>query len=81
MPIKNMLEEDKKMANAPPRSPRIPETLQVHKLVRKITKDNVPFIEFFKLSRDDTPAYTQYYRSKKDPQVCRHPDKDLHFFR
>ena len=37
----------------------------------------MPFIEFFKLSKDDTKAYTQYCRSKKDPQVCGHPDKDV----
>ena len=57
--------------------PPIPETLQVHKLAGEIIKDNVLFIRFFKLSRDDTPAFTQYYQSKKDPQVCGHPDKDV----
>ena len=46
----------------------------------------MPFIKFFKLSRDDTPAFIQYYRSKGDPQVCGHPDKHVdgntrpHFF-
>ena len=73
MPIENMLEEPAEVANVPP----IPETIQVHKLVREITRDNVPFIKFFKLSRDDRPAYTKYYQSKKDPQVCGHPDKDV----
>ena len=50
-------------------------TVQVHKLVREITKDSVHFIKFFKLTRDDTSAFTQCYRSKKDSQVCGHPDK------
>jgi len=36
----------------------VTKTLQVHKIVREITKENIPFINFFKLSRDDTPAYT-----------------------
>ena len=71
--MEDMSEEPAEVANATP----ITETLQVHKIVRERTKDYVPFITFFKLSRDDTPAYTQYYRSKKDPQVCRHPDKDV----
>ena len=73
MPIVDMLEEPLEVANAP----AIPETLQVHKVVREITKENIPLIKFFKLSRDDTPAYTQYYRSEKDPQVCGHPDRDV----
>ena len=57
MPIEDMLEESAEVVNAPspPSFPSlsIPETLQVHKLVREITKDNVPYIKFFKLSRDD----------------------------
>ena len=73
MPIVDMLEEPLEVANAP----AIPETLQVHKVVREITKENIPLVKFFKLSRDDTPAYTQYYRSEKDPQVCGHPDRDV----
>ena len=73
MLIVDMLEEPLEVANAP----AIPETLQVHKVVREITKENIPLIKFFKLSRDDTPAYTQYYRSEKDPQVCGHPDRDV----
>ena len=55
MPIVDMLEEPLEVTNAP----TIPETLQVHKIVREITKENIPFIKFFKLSRDDTPAYTR----------------------
>ena len=66
MPIVDILEEPLEVANAP----AIPETLQVRKVVREITKENIPLIKFFKLSRDDTPAYTQYYRPEKDPQVC-----------
>ena len=54
MPIVDMLEEPLEVANPP----AIPETLQVHKIVREITKGNIPFIKFLKLSRDDTPAYT-----------------------
>lgn len=70
MPIDDMLKEPAEVASAP----AIPETLQVHKVVRKINKDNVPFIEFFKLSKDDKPAYTHCYRSEEDPQVCGHQD-------
>ena len=33
--------------------------------------------KFSESSRDDTPAYTQYYRSKRDLQVCGHPDKHV----
>ena len=73
MPIVDMLEKLLEVANAP----AIPKTLQVHKIVREITKENIPFIKFFKLSRDDTPAYTQYCRSKKGTQVCGHPDRNV----
>ena len=45
--IVDMLVEPLEVANAP----AIPETLQVHKIVREITKENIPFIKFFKLSR------------------------------
>ena len=41
------------------------ETLQVHKLVREITKDNVPFIKFFKLSRDNMPLVLSITDPKK----------------
>ena len=61
MPIKDMLEEPAEVTNAPP----IPRALQVRKLVREIMKDNVPFIKVFKLSRDDTPAYTQWLPIQK----------------
>ena len=72
MPIVVMLEEPLKVANAR----AIPKTLQVRKIVREITRENIPLIKFFKLSRDDTPAYTQCYRSKKG-QVCGHPDRNV----
>ena len=72
MPIVVMLEEPLKVANAR----AIPETLQVRKIVREITRENIPLIKFFKLSRDDTPAYTQYYRSKIG-QVCGHPNRNV----
>ena len=61
MPIKDMLEEPAEVTNALP----IPRALQVRKLIREIMKDNVPFIKFFKLSRDDTPAYTQWLPIQK----------------
>ena len=73
MPIVDMLEEPLEVANAPV----IPETLQVHKIVREITKENIPFIKFFKLSRNDTPAYTQYCSLGIGPQVCSHPDRNV----
>jgi len=73
MPIVDMLIEPVEVAKAP----AIPETLQIHKIVREITDENIPFINFFKLSKDDTPSFTQYYRSKKDPQVCGHPAADV----
>ena len=35
------------------------------------------FHQVFKLTRDDTLAFTQCHRSKKDSQVCGHPDKNV----
>ena len=45
MPIVVMLEEPLKVANAR----AIPETLQVRKIVREITRENIPLINFFKI--------------------------------
>ena len=57
-------------------APKIPETLQVHKIIRRISKEKIPYLEFYKLASDQEPFFTQYYRKDGDPVVCGHGDND-----
>ena len=58
-------------------SPKILETLSIHKLVRGFNENAVCFIKFFKLANEDKPFYTQYYRKEGDPEVCGHESLPL----
>lgn len=53
-------------------SPNINGTLKVHKVVRKQNEQGVNYLEFYYLSFDEKPFYTQYYRKSTDPIVCGH---------
>ena len=58
-------------------SPKILETLSIHKLVRGFNENAVCFIKFFKLANEDKPFYTQCYRKEEDPEVCGHESLPL----
>ena len=58
-------------------SPKILETLSIHKLVRGFNENAVCFIKFFKLANKDKPFYTQYYREEGHPEVCGHESLPL----
>ena len=60
-------------------SPKITETLSIHKLIRGFNEDNVCFIKFFKLANEVKPFHTQFYRKDGDPEVCGHEDLPLVF--
>ena len=57
-------------------APYINGTLEIHKVIRKKTQQGVNYLEFFRLSLDEKPFYTQYYRTSKDPIVCGHKSFD-----
>ena len=64
MSLQEMLEEPADIEA----SPKIPDTLQIHKLKRKFNQRGVAYIEFSKLSIDE-PYFTQYYQA-----VCGHKE-------
>lgn len=68
MPISEILEEPHDIEE----SPKIPETLQVHKAKRAFNRQGVPLMEFYKLSNEENCLYTQYYGD-----VCGHKDKGV----
>ena len=53
--------------NAPP----IKGTLDIHYVKRKYNRENVCFMEFFRLSDDEEPFFTQYY-PRSNILVCDH---------
>ena len=66
-----MLQEPNEIENAP----LVPETLQIHKVVRKFNSQGVACIEFYKLPNESKPYFTQYCRNEYDPVVCG-PEED-----
>ena len=42
-------------------SPRIKDTLQIHMIKRFFDKQNVPYLQFFKMTTDEKPFFTQFY--------------------
>ena len=63
MPMYELLTEPDNIENAP----KIPETLSIHKMTRSFNED-VCFIDFFRVTNDDDPSFTQFYR--KDDDLC-----------
>ena len=60
-------------------APKIPETLSIHKVTRSFNEDNICFIDFFRVTNDDDPFFTQFYRRDDDPEVCGHENLPLLF--
>ena len=67
MPVEDDPGEPEEVASAP----AIPGTVEIHRIVRKMSAQQVFFLEFYHLN-DKEFAYTQYYRKPNDPIVCRH---------
>ena len=65
-----MLEEPHNIENAPV----IPNTLQIHRLVREIEEDDKASISFFGLSWDVDPVYVKDY---KNNLKCGHIEKEF----
>ena len=75
MPINELLTEPDNIENAP----KIPETLSIHKVTKSFNEDNICFIDFFRVTNDDDPFFTQFYRRDDDPEVCGHKNLPLLF--
>ena len=61
------------------KSPKIPRTLKVHKVLRTYNEDNVCKMEFYKLSDKTDPFQIQWYRKAGNPEVCGHNQLPLSF--
>jgi len=68
LPKSEVFEEPADLAEAP----YVNGTLTVHKVVRKRNTQGIPYLEFYRLSLDENPFFTQYYRKSDDPLVCGH---------
>ena len=68
LPESEMLQEPNEIENV------VPETFQIHKVVRKFNSQGVPCTEFYKLSNGSKPYFTRYYRNECDPVVCGHEE-------
>ena len=71
LPTNEMIEEPSKDA------PKITDTLNTHKVVRKIHKDAIPSLGFYYLSADSEPFHREYYRKPEDRIVCGHDESSM----
>ena len=68
LPTKEILPEPASVSDAP----YIKGTLDVHRIIRRKNIQGVMYLEFYRLSSDEVPFFTQYYRNDDDPIVCGH---------
>ena len=66
LPECELFVEPNKVAKAP----KIPQALQVHKVIRHMSKNGILHLEFFYLASDEKPFFTQFYRMEGDPEIC-----------
>ena len=66
LPKKDIFEELAGIETAPCTK----STLDVHKVKRKINEQSIIFLEFYRLSFDQKPFYTLFYRKSSDIIVC-----------
>lgn len=71
LPLSEVLQEPEGIHDAP----KIPDTLKVHMVRRKFNLHGVPLIEYYKLSNDETPFFTQFYGNKLD--ICGHRKEEI----
>lgn len=71
--VEEIMEELKEIA----RTPAIPETLMIHKDIRKCNSRNICCLEFFNLSDQSLPILQQVYRKDNYLDTCDHMDVDV----
>ena len=70
MPIEEVLEEPENTNS----SPRIPGTLEVHKLVRTFSTDGICKMEFYYTAADEKPFHEKWYKKNGNLYVCGHAE-------
>ena len=65
-----VLEEPTETENAP----KIPQTLQIHKVKRLYDNHKVCCLKFYKIASDEVAVFKQYYWKDTDPEICGHND-------
>ena len=73
LPLSKILEEPDDINEAP----KIPETLQIHKIKRGYNLQGVSLMEFFKLSNEELLCHTHYYDKPTDPDLCSHRESNV----
>ena len=68
LPKKNIFEESTGIEDAP----YIKRTLDVRKVKTKRNNQGTVFLEFYRVSFDEKPFYTNFYRKSSDSIVCGH---------
>ena len=58
-------------------SPKITDTLKIHKVVGKKHKDTIPSLDFYYLSADPEPFHREYYRKPEDRMLCGHDESSM----
>ena len=62
----------------------IKRTLDIHKVKKERNDQGINFLEFYRLSFDEKPFFTHFYRKSSDPIICDHewfeggPNRCLH---
>ena len=70
MPVEEVLEQPENINS----SPRIPGTLEVHKIARTFSTDGICKMEFYYTAVDEKPFNEQWYRKDEYPDVCSHTE-------
>ena len=60
-------------------APKIPGTLEVHKISRSFNSDGVRKIDVYGTAADDTSFHELWYRRDGDREECCHPELPLSF--
>ena len=75
MPIEEVLKEPENIISLS----QIPGTLEVHKIARSFTNNDVCKLEFFCTAADSTYFQKQWYKKEDDGDVCGHNELPLAF--
>ena len=59
------------------KAPKIPQTLQVHKVIRHMSANGILYLQLFCLASDEKPFFTQCYRKEGDPEIYGHEVMDV----
>ena len=75
MPVEEVLEEPENINI----SPRIPGTLEVHKIACTFSMDGICKMDFYCTAADEKPFHEQWCKKDGDPDVCGHAELPLSY--